>query len=279
MNFYIEDKATGTRFIFPIIPNKVNITSGANTIPINIIGKGEMRIPRGEKATGYSWDGTLPGRSMKDQSFVTTWTSPKLAVNQLEKWKRKGTKLHFLVENLIDADVFIENFNRDFYGMGHCHYNIMLTIYPVLTVTTSPAPAPKKKKGKGGQYPTGVITGSKVKYRKGPGKNYKKLGTLKKGETVTIYGTSGNWYKIKENQEGWVCASYVKITSGQEQQPTKTKSSGGGKKPQKRTPTATQPTKQPLTPKVPTSKYVRVGATTVMVQKPGQTGKITQMTQ
>lgn len=267
MNFYLEDKATGIRFNFPIIPNKVNVTSGANTIPINVIGIGEMRIPRGEKATGYSWEGTLPGKSMRNQSFVDNWMTPTKAIAQLEKWKKKGTKLLFMVEDLINADVFIENFNRDFYGMGHCHYNIALTIYPVLTVTTSPAPAPKQKKSVSSKYPTGVITGSKVKYRKGPGKNYKKLGTLKKGETVTIYGTSGNWYKIKEDPEGWVCASYVKITSGQEQQPTKS-SHGGGKKPKKQTPQTTQPTKQPITPKVPTSKHVRVGKTTTMIQKP-----------
>ena len=279
MLFYLQERKGGgeTRFSFPIVPDKVNVTSGANTIPINIIQLGEMRIPRGEKATGYSWEGMLPGEGMSAQSFVQNWKDPKTAAAKLEKWKKDGTELRFMVGELIDDYVFIETFNKTYFGQGHIRYSITLTKYPTLTVTTSPAPAPKKAKS-GSAYPTGVTT-SKVKYRKGPGKSYKKLGSLKKGETVTIYATSGNWYKIKEGDpEWWVCSSYVKITSGLAETTTKTK---GTKKKTHKNPTTNQgnETKEGLVAKVPTSRWVKVGDTKVQIVKPSQTAKNRRITQ
>lgn len=266
MRFYLQERKRGaaTRFSFPIIPDKVNANSGANTIPLTIIGKGEMRIPRGEKATGYSWESILPGASMSAQSFVHNWKDPKIAAAKLEKWKREGTELRFMAGKLIDDYVFIETFNKTYFGLGHIRYSITLTKYPELKVTTSPAPAPRKSKsGSDSAYPTGVTTGTVV-YRKGPGKSYKKLGSLKKGETVTIYATKGNWYKIKESPEWWVCSSYVKITSGLAETTTKTQ---GARKAPARNPTSNQGNedRQPLVVKVPTAQRVQVARTAAKV--------------
>ena len=269
MNFYLEEilvdgrggsGGAGKRLIFPIIPDEVEVTSGANVVPLNIIKSGEVRIPRGEKATGYTWDGFLPGNSMKGASFINTdpdeWQSATVIVKMLEKWKKKGTPLKFVVGKFVNADVFIENFNYRYFGQNHCKYSITLTKYPTLTVSVSPAP---KKTSSGtdgdpkavGKY--GKVNKDKVIYRNGPGPSYKKLGTLKKGTEVKIYAVSGNWYKIKEaggfgsggqfisgwgnneqiariiaagyanlpgltQDEWWVCATYITITGGK---PTK----------------------------------------------------------
>lgn len=244
MNFYLEVKSTGRRLYFPIIPDKVNITSGANTVPINIIKSGENKIPRGVKATGYTWTSTLPGKSMKGQSFVIDWQAPKTIIALIEEWKTKHTELKFVVGKFINDDVFVEVFNRELFGQGHCKYNITLTKQPNLTVTTSPAP---KTKSSGTSTKKGTVTGKKVTFRKGAGKSYKKLGTIKKGTTVTIYSTSGNWYMIKKSgsdpdsdlkkgmtsggsynksDEWWICSSYVKVGTGSSD---KTKKSSGRK--------------------------------------------------
>ena len=257
MNFYLEE-ITGDkkRLNFPIIPDEVEVTSGANVVPLNIIKSGEAKIPRGEKATGYSWDGLLPGNSMKNQAFINTepdeWKSATDIIKILEKWKRNGTPLKFVCGKFINADVFIETFNRRYFGQNHCKYDITLTKYPALTVSVSPAPK-KTGSGTGGDEKAvgkkGKINKDKVVVRSGPGSTYKKITTLKNGTEVTIYAVSGNWYKIKESggtgnlgefvkvsgtttlpdvvlaqygnfsqDEWWVCATYVTITGGK---PTK----------------------------------------------------------
>ena len=240
IDFYLKEKSGNTQLVFPIIPNEVNETSGANTIPFNVIKTGEKKMPRGEKATGWSWDGLFPGKGMKGYSFVnygvaSDWKEPKKLVSQLDKWKKNGTELTLVIGDILNVDVFVEVFNKKYFGAGHCRYSITLTKYPDITVTTSPAPAPKKTSSSSKSTKKGKITGSKVAFRKGPAKRYKRLGTLKKNTEVTIYATSGNWYKIKESgsspdsklkagvtsggsvnnaDEWWICSSYVKVTSG-----------------------------------------------------------------
>ena len=55
---------------------------------------------------------------------------------------------------------------------------------------------------------TGTITASSLNIRSGPGTSYKKTGTVKKGDKVTIYEKSGNWGRTKD---GWVSLKYVKL--------------------------------------------------------------------
>jgi len=288
IDFYLKEKTGDKQLVFPIIPNEVNETSGANTVPINIIKTGENKIPRGEKATGWSWDSLFPGKGMRGYSFVNSgvkedWKEPKKLVSQLEKWKKNGTKLTLVIGDLINVDVFVDVFNKKYFGAGNCRYSITLTKYPDITVTTSPAPAPKTSSSSSKNTKKGKVTGSKVTFRKGPGKSYKKLGTLKKNAEVTIYATSGNWYKIKESgsdpdsslkkgvtsgggtkkeDEWWICATYVKITSGKastkESHSTKrksTKSKGGG---------STKTPKKPYTGTLPKTGLTNTSVKTVV---------------
>lgn len=55
---------------------------------------------------------------------------------------------------------------------------------------------------------TGTITASELNIRSGPGTNYKKSGTVKKGDKVVILEKSGNWGRTKD---GWVSLKYVKL--------------------------------------------------------------------
>jgi uncharacterized protein YgiM (DUF1202 family) len=58
----------------------------------------------------------------------------------------------------------------------------------------------------------GVITGTEVYVRKGPGTNYESLDFFDKGEKVQILKTSGDWYQVKRSsgQVGWVYRQYCK---------------------------------------------------------------------
>ena len=60
----------------------------------------------------------------------------------------------------------------------------------------------------------GEVTVSALNIRSGPSTSYKVIGSLKKGNTVTITSTQSGWYKIKYGSKtGWVSGQYVKIKS------------------------------------------------------------------
>jgi uncharacterized protein YgiM (DUF1202 family) len=48
--------------------------------------------------------------------------------------------------------------------------------------------------------------------REGPGMEYPVKGHVVNGDTVTIEGTSGNWFKISSPKSGYVWASYLTVT-------------------------------------------------------------------
>ncbi len=62
---------------------------------------------------------------------------------------------------------------------------------------------------------TGTVTTDVLNVRSGAGTSYSKIGTLKKGATVTILQTSNGWHKIElsGSKTGWVSADYIKITT------------------------------------------------------------------
>jgi len=59
---------------------------------------------------------------------------------------------------------------------------------------------------------TGVIKGSVVNIRSGPGTNYQIVGTVYQGTQVTVSQQQGDWYKITiGNTTGWVNGSYITV--------------------------------------------------------------------
>lgn len=60
-------------------------------------------------------------------------------------------------------------------------------------------------------YTRYVKVNSSLNIRSGAGSNYNKIGSLQKGEMVTVYETNGNWSRIGENR--WVCSDYLSTTA------------------------------------------------------------------
>ncbi|MFL0196665.1 SH3 domain-containing protein [Clostridium sp. WILCCON 0269] len=67
-----------------------------------------------------------------------------------------------------------------------------------------------------GSYESGMVnisnTSSVLNIRNGAGTSFSILGYLKKGDTVQVVGTVGNWYKIKLNSSyGYVSSDYISM--------------------------------------------------------------------
>ena len=143
MDFYLSEGNDKLRF--PLTPDSIQIKRGTTAISFNVINKGEHKIPRGTAVTGYSWNGLLPGKSMKGQSFVFDWKQPKKLADKLSKWLEENTILKFMVSgSSINDKVFIESFVCTLIGFDSYQYTISLSAYRPLTITTQK----KKKKPK-----------------------------------------------------------------------------------------------------------------------------------
>lgn len=56
------------------------------------------------------------------------------------------------------------------------------------------------------------ITGSSVNVRRGPGTNYERVGSMSRGDTATLLGTEGTWYRIQTgNITGYVSTEYASV--------------------------------------------------------------------
>ena len=227
MDFYLTDIASGDRLRIPLLPDRLNIKSGAMTVAFNVIETGEVKIPRGTMLTGYSWNSVFPGESMSEYSFVYDWQRPTDIVSKLEHWKEQNKTLRFMATEIsINADVFIETFNYEYFGVGHCSYTLGLTTRRKLTIQTVQAPTPpndpdpeeEDPEEEEKQYGTVKTNGSNLNVRRKASTSSKILGKLKNGSKVEILGKSGNWYIIPyssgDNGKAYVYASYVKIGSG-----------------------------------------------------------------
>lgn len=242
MDIYLTSQRTGVRLRIPLLPDRLNVKTGASVVSFSIIKKGEVKIPRGSTLTGYSWTSVFPGDSMAGASFVFDWQKPSNIISMIEDWQANGDTISLLVTELsINVDVFIESFVYDYFGTGNASYTINLTKRIQLSVTTTPAPVipPASTESQETAESTdnkkyGIVTGGSVNVRKGPSTKYKSYGTKHKGDKVEILDKSGNWYKIVyEKGEGgvaWMSASYIKVTSGSTSSTTSSSSSSSKKK-------------------------------------------------
>ena len=127
-------------------------------------------------------------------------------------------------------------------GAGYVskEYIVLDGTAPTVTPTATPE-APKTG--------TVKISSNTLNVRKGPGTGYARIGSVKKGATVTILGEENGWYKIEYNGgTGYVSKEYVQV--------------GGGS-------TTTAPTTPPTETKTGT---VKISSNTLNVRKGPGTG-------
>ena len=214
MDIFLRPKNTQTWFRFPLMPDRINAKTAATVISLNVIKIGEIKIPRGNQLTGYSWNGVFPGEHMANASFVFDWKPPAEIVKIMKDWEVAGTTLDFMVTELsINEDVFIESFQYEYSGTGDCSYTLSLALRKTLTVSTMPSPPPKSPGVGGGSGQTATIK-KKCKYYDKPSTKGKKLGKLAKGTSINLLEKSGKWWKFSSSAitqgSAWVKKTYVK---------------------------------------------------------------------
>ena len=52
MEFYLTSKRTGARLRIPLLPDRLNVKTGASVVSLSIIKKGEVKIPVGQHSRG-----------------------------------------------------------------------------------------------------------------------------------------------------------------------------------------------------------------------------------
>lgn len=137
---YITELDTGTRIALPLPPESVKCKAETKFITYNIIDVGEVKLPNGEKLVKFSWNGRLPGASMRHMRMVSAadWRSPKEIQGIWSMWRNRGTKLRLLITGTtINHDVYLENYSVDNSRLDTVEYSIAFTVAKDIKVYTT----------------------------------------------------------------------------------------------------------------------------------------------
>lgn len=128
--FGVTLQASRTALVrFPVPPEAVRFEAGANMLSYGAITRGEILIPRGQKALRISFDGTLFGASrIGHVPFITadTWLDPRLVCETIDGWVGSDAtgqpqQLSLSITDLdagsqLGEDVYVESFGWVFAG-------------------------------------------------------------------------------------------------------------------------------------------------------------------
>ena len=126
-------------------------------------------------------------------------------------WMRSKAKptAEQIVEYWMKTPGFEENVSSSIYSHTgvYMHYSTKAKCYYIVQLFTKPSA------DQATDFPTiaeAVVTGN-VNVRSGPGKNYSRLGKLKKAQIISIVSESGNWAEIvvSQNRKGYVNKDYI----------------------------------------------------------------------
>lgn len=137
---YITELDTGTRIALPLPPEAVKCKAETRFVSYNIINVGEVKLPDGEKLTKFSWNGRLPGASMRNMRIVSAadWRSPKEIQGIFSRWRVSGKKLRLLVTGTtINHDVYLENYTVDNKKLDSVEYSISFAVAKDIIVYTT----------------------------------------------------------------------------------------------------------------------------------------------
>ena len=154
MDIYLTDLETGDRVVFPMLPEKVNVQTGAMFQTYTIPSVGEIRLPNGQNLSSFSWNGILPGKARTGASYVNDWQSPHDIEARWNVFRTQRKKLRLQVtETPVDMHVYLERYNMEYSGgYGDFTYDISFVETKPLKVNISgsnaceprPSPPPQK---------------------------------------------------------------------------------------------------------------------------------------
>lgn len=141
VDIYVREKNGSREIRFPILPEKINYTSGdAVFVTYEIMNRGEVAVPSGTGLSGIGWESEFPGSGRENDPMIRgEWKAPKYFHNILEDWKADGTTLTILVVGYpFNFDVHLSRYSADPYGgFGDMSYKIEFQEARDFTVKTT----------------------------------------------------------------------------------------------------------------------------------------------
>ncbi len=138
--FFLTNLTNNERIQLCMTPEEVKARAETNFRSWNIIERGEVKLPKGERLTSLSWNGILPGANILANSFVThtAWESPRELVKVFTRWREAGDKIKILItQTPINMDVFIKSFDYELSGgQGNIKYSLELLAAKDLKILT-----------------------------------------------------------------------------------------------------------------------------------------------
>ncbi len=124
-------------FVFPSLPERIAIDSGANYQTYNLMNR-KVAIPNGTTIKAVKWSGVFFGELRKDTVLIQEWVEPEECIRFLNDAMLNGTMLNFLVdETPINLDVTVSSFHYEAAGaFGDIEYTIELQEAAALKVYT-----------------------------------------------------------------------------------------------------------------------------------------------
>ena len=107
------------RVFLAMVPETVEAKEAGSFQTYNIIEKGEVKLPKGERLTSVSWSGVFPGSSRKGNGFIKSmfWESPKAIVKRISNWKTNGELLNLLItQTSVNLDCYVQEFQYKYTG-------------------------------------------------------------------------------------------------------------------------------------------------------------------
>lgn len=161
-----------------IIAQYLRVTPDSTTSTDGVVTGSDVRLRLGP-GTGYSIVGTYP----------------------------KGTKLKISGSSGNWYEVSING------TYGYMSKDYVQASSSSSTGKTDSVPTPKQSMNE-----TGIITGTNVRMRSGPGTSYAVIGYFSTGTKMSITGKTDNWYAVTyNNQKGYVSCDYLKISTSSNQ--------------------------------------------------------------
>ena len=224
MDVYLIDKSKNYTFRFPVNPlDKLFKQKEKRFITADVIDMGEVDISqKGNKINEISFSSFFPLEYDSYCKYVTNM-KPGEYVEKIESWIDNDTHVRLIITDLnINELVNISKFSPEVRGgeLGDIYFSITFRTYRELKIETvnntsnvNIGGLDDNRETKTSDFsPDDVVTvtASALNVRDGPGTNHDILGSVFRGDTLTLYKIQGNWADtFWGDHGGWVCLDYV----------------------------------------------------------------------
>jgi hypothetical protein len=224
LDVYLIDESTNYTFQFPVNPlDKISKQKEKRFITADVIDIGEVDISqKGSKIIEINFNSFFPLEYDSFCRFVSIM-KPSEYVEKIESWINNDVHLRLIITDLnINELVNISKFTPEVRGgeVEDVYFSITFRTYKELKIETVNNTANTNIGGLDDNRETKTsnfspddivtVTASALNVRDGPGTDKDILGSVYKGDTLTLYRIQGNWADTYWGDHGgWVCLDYV----------------------------------------------------------------------